>query len=478
MIRRLSSAITVLASLWSALTISAFGKASAPDIILVTADDLGLQLGCYGDNTIPTPGIDALSKEGVRFTRAYVTSALCSPSRSSILTGLYPHETGQFGLSNEYSMRNEIPNLTDWLGSAGYHRVIFGKLHVRPEDDFHFESRYAKKFYIETLDVKAMAADVREALASAGDKSSFLYINYFDPHRNPMAEKGRGFVNQYKGYPQNPISDKDVKAFPFQGFDTLALRKDIAGYYNSIARLDVGIGLLVRALKEQGKWDNSLVIFIGDNGPDFTRAKATCYEAGLQVPLLIKFPKGHGGGSSVDSLVSAVDLVPTILAVAGISIPENLPGMNLELLVQTGKSPGRDYLFGEATATRAKKGLYPMRSVNDGQYKLIHNLQYTRENPLYQLADHAADALSTASASASVKEAFARLRHPPEFELYNLRADPWEYSNLSGDSHYSEKLETLKDHLANWQQRTGDPITDKTESREIEVLPKGAAETD
>jgi N-sulfoglucosamine sulfohydrolase len=442
--------------------------ASPPDIVLVTADDLGLQLGCYGDHTVPTPNIDALAKEGILFRRAYVTSALCSPSRSSLLTGRYPHENGQFGLANEYSMRQGIPNLTSWLRGAGYYSAIFGKLHVRPERDFVFDVHYAKRFHLETLDVKSMAADVSRAVRAAGDRPAFLYVNYFDPHRNPSAPEGRMFLDRYKGYPQKTLTSDGVAPFPFQGFATERLRQDIAGYYNSVARLDAGIGLLVEALKKENRWDNTLFLFLSDNGPDFTRAKTTCYEAGLRIPLVVKWPQNADGGSVVEALVSSLDLVPTILDAAGVVPNEKLAGRNLADFVA--KPPPRaNPIFGEATATRAKYGLYPMRSIRDERFKLIHNLQFTRENPLFQLPDRAADEAAKHSVSDSVNRALARLRHPPEFELYDLDADPHEFVDLAADPHHAEIRARLQRELKSWRDRTGDPISAETKSRDIET---------
>lgn len=453
-------------------------QARRPDIVLVTADDLGLQLGCYGDRTVPTPGLDGLAGEGVLFGNASITSALCSPSRSTILTGCYPHENGQFGLANEYAMRAGVPNLTQWLRQAGYFSAIFGKLHVRPEKDFEFDAHYAKKFHVETLDVKKMAADVGDALRQAGDRPAFLYINYFDPHRNPMAPKDSGFVDQYKGYPAKLTKPEEVTPFPFQGFTTPNLRKRTAGYYNSVARLDAGIGLLVEELKAQGRWQNTLFIFLSDNGPEFTRAKTTCYEAGLQVPFIVKFPNDLARGAVVNAPVSSIDIVPTILQAVGVPTPANLAGESLEkVVVGAGRSRS---IFGEATASRAKYGLFPVRSIKDGQYKLIHNLQHAKGNPLRQLSDQAADEAAKTDIPARSREALARLKNPPEYELYDLAEDPYEFIDLGADPAKAEVIARLRRLLADWRSRTGDPITKETKSKEIEVpvAPEGGDAAD
>jgi N-sulfoglucosamine sulfohydrolase len=453
---------------------------ATPNVVLVTADDLGLQLGCYGDRTVPTPNIDALAENGVLFANAYATSALCSPSRSTFLTGLYPHQSGQMGLANEYSMRPGIPNLTTWLGQAGYYTALFGKLHVRPAADFHFDSHYAKKFHLDTLDVEEMADQVAGAIRSAGNRPVFLYINYFDPHRNPAAPDGRKFFDRYKGYPEQTASPEQMTPFAFQGFTSDNLKSEAAGYYNSVARLDAGIGLLIRTLKTEGRWQDTLFIFVSDNGPDFTRAKATCYEAGLRIPLVMKFPKDKWSGVKVTALVSGIDLVPTILEVVGQQTPADLPGLSLTALA-AGAEPGdRGLLFGEATATRAKPGLYPVRSVRDSRFKLINNLQHMRQNPLFQMADRAADELEKQTVPSAVRNAFSRLRNPPEFELYDLHSDPHEFEDLSADPKYADTARDLQNKLTQWREESGDPITAQTRSAEIEVPmpadPKGSAD--
>ena len=449
-------------------------QASAPNVVLVTADDLGLQLGCYGDRTVPTPNIDALAEDGVLFENAYATSALCSPSRSTFLTGLYPHQSGQVGLANEYSMRPGIPNLTTWLGAAGYYTALFGKLHVRPAADFHFDAHYARKFHVDTLDVGKMATQLAGAIRSAGNRPVFLYINYFDPHRNPAAPDGRKFFDRYKGYPEQTASPEQMTPFAFQGFTSDNLKSEAAGYYNSVARLDAGIGRLIKTLKAEGRWKDTLFIFVSDNGPDFTRAKGTCYEAGLRIPLVVKFPEGKWSGLKVTALVSGIDLVPTILEVVGQQTPADLPGRSLTALA-AGAEPGdRELLFGEATATRAKLGLYPVRSVRDSRFKLINNLQHMRQNPLFQMADRAADELEKQTVPPAVRNAFSRLRNPPEFELYDLHSDPHEFEDLSADPKYAEIARDLQNKLNRWRKQSGDPITSQTRSAEIEV-PMSAA---
>ncbi len=439
-----------------------------PDVFLITADDLGLQLGCYGDHTVPTPHLDAFAAGSVKFTRAYVASASCSPSRSAILTGLYPHQNGQLGLVNNYSMKAGLPNLTVWMKQNGYFTAILGKLHVLPESDFLFDQATMTPAQV-TRDVRKMAETAADLCRQSAERPAFLYINYFDPHE--IAGEPTGFTSQFKGIPEHVLAPSNAPAFPFTGFTAPEIQIKTAGYYNSVARLDAGIGMLIDTLKAQHRWDDALVIFIGDNGPPFTRAKTTCYEGGLHVPMIVKFPGNRYGGTVEEALTSAVDIVPTILRTIRADVPENLPGIDLGALLGGDRSLERRHVFGEFSAHLAKH-FYPRRSVSDGRYKLVYNLQYTRPNPLPQQQDGAADIAEKMTVPAMALKALERLKNSPEYELYDLKKDPWEFDDLSAQPEYEPILKTLKMQIQQWRKQTDDPVTAQTVFAEFEKQPE------
>ena len=432
------------------------------NILLITADDMGLQAGCYGDPLASTPNLDKLAAQGMVFDHAYVTHASCSSSRSSMLTGLYPHQNGQIGLAGkipEYALKPEIQTLPLLLKKAGYRTGILGKLHIdATPEQFPFDYQWALANPLLTRDVRTVAAKASEFLARVGDNPFFLYVNYFDPHRPYNAE-----ANQCKGLPENPCTADDVEPFGFIG--AAATLSDVAAYYNCVSRMDTGLGLLFQALEKAGVAENTLIVFIGDNGPDFTRAKVTSYEAGLHVPFVVIWPGVGQRGNRSGALVSAVDIMPTILDAVGLDEPP-MAGHSLREIVRGRVPPSwRKTLFAEYTS-HASNHFYPRRSLREGSFKIIHNLDFCRPNPvpnrgtgrLAQLEDPA------------LKAAFATDAHPPEWELYNLEKDPFETVNLAKNPEHAAELRRLQAALGRSQEQFHDPLLDPSEYMRLEKL--------
>ena len=265
--------------------------ASPPlNVLFITADDLGLQLGCYGDTVIETPRIDALAASGAQFNVAYIAQASCSPSRSAMFTGLYPLANGQYGLTaggrfalHPHLQDATIPNI---LKRAGYRTGIIGKLHVAPGGSFQFDFNGGN--HVAARDVKLVARRASEFMTQSGDHPFFLMVNYTDPHavrpRDPETKKVGDwtFLDRIEGIPETLVEPSEKTVLPFQQIDSPEQRKRVAGYYNEVKRLDIGVGLLLETLTRHGHADNTLVIFIGDHGPPFNRGKATTYEGGPQ----------------------------------------------------------------------------------------------------------------------------------------------------------------------------------------------------
>jgi N-sulfoglucosamine sulfohydrolase len=256
------------------------GSAKKPNLFLITTDDLGLQLGCYGNPKVTTPHLDRLAGEGVRFQRAYVTAASCSPSRASLLTGLYPHQNGQMGLAHlGSSMKPGLPNLVSLLKKQGYRTGQIGKLHVEPEGDFPFDD---KQIEIEpTRDPLAVRSRCEKFLRTSPDQPFFLYLNLFDPHKP--------FARDIAGSPKVKVSPAQAGVLPFMGQDTKELRQETADYLTCVNRLDEIMGGVLEVLRDHGLEENTLVVFLSDNGPDLPRGKLTCFEAGTRVPLLVRW---------------------------------------------------------------------------------------------------------------------------------------------------------------------------------------------
>lgn len=437
-----------------------------PNVLLIVSEDNGPELGAYGDPYARTPHLDQLAAEGVRFDRAYVAQAGCSPSRAAFLTGLYPHQNGQVGLATwRYRMFDDAtPNMASLLKSAGYRTGMIGKLHVNPEEAFPFDFRAVEgaNFKRERLD--DYAADARRFI-EVDEGPFFLSVNYPDAHRP--------FLRQVDGLPREPLGPEQVRTPAYMGVDTPETRTQAADYYNSIERLDALVGELLRELDESGRAERTLVIYLGDHGADLLRGKRTSYEGGVRVPLIIRWPGHAEVGAVRRELVSLVDLLPTLLEAAGVEAPDGLFGRSLIDLLEAQPEKWRRYLFTEFHV-HSNHNYYPQRTVRDERFKLIRNLMPDEVNPG---ADFTVDRFFGGDAfrgalmaeAAEVRAAYERMRRPPEFELYDLEADPYEFKNLAGNEAHGADLTRLQEALETWRRETDDPFLDAVNVRRLKA---------
>ncbi|HZZ82739.1 MAG TPA: sulfatase [Gemmataceae bacterium] len=448
-----------LAVLLALIPATAHAQTKAKNVVLIIADDLGMQLGCYGNKAIKTPNLDALAKRGSRFTRAYATVSSCSPSRASIYTGLFTHQNGQYGLQHAthkqecYPWVQGLPNL---LRPVGYFTGLIGKFHTGPDSSFRWDRLMTKT---NGRDMNRFAALARDFIKEADKKPFFLVVGYQDPHRDKEGFGNKVFANDPKEVKYDP---KDV-VVPAYLPDCPEVRGDLAEYYQSISRMDRGVGLLLEALREAGALDDTLIIFISDNGPPFPGAKTTLYEAGIHLPMLIAGP-GLPSGRTNDALVSYIDLTPTILDWAGAKTPTykqtKLTGQSLLPIVRDEKAKGRDAVFASHQFHEITM-FYPMRTIVTQRFKLIANLDHEKEYP------HASDLWGSPSwqfirktkATKMGQKNVATYLHRPKEELYDLSADPHELKNLAADPDHAKTLTDLRERLRAWQVETNDPWT-------------------
>jgi len=437
--------------------------ARRPNILFITADDLGLVLGCYGEKRIRTPHMDRLASSGVRFTTAYVVQASCSPSRSGMFTGLYPHANGQYGLVNTgFSLHEQLRNKTipALLKGAGYRTGIIGKLHVDPEPSFPFDLRDTNN--AATRQVRTVGSRAAEFIRSSGNDPFFLMVNFSDPHafRNANALGGWDFPPQVDGVPDKPLPPGPATLLNFQQIDTPEQRVRTAGYLNAVERLDVGVGLLSDALEKSGQAADTVVVFCGDHGPPFARGKTTCYESGLRVPFFLRWPGVTRASTVSRRLISTVDILPTFLDAAGIPAISALHGASLRQAVTPG-SPWREFVAAEFHFHGASP-FYPRRAITDGRWKLIHNLLAGRAKPSTGIDGDQAMRFSRDRRyeGTAVRTAFDTFADPPAFELYDLDNDPVEFHNLAGRSSASPAQQRLTAALVHWRRETNDPFLD------------------
>jgi len=451
-------------------------SAERPNLLLIVSEDNGPALGCYGEPHVQTPVLDALAQRGVRFDRAFVPQAGCSQSRAALLTGLYPHQNGQIGLATwKFRLYQEdTPNLVRSLKEGGYRTGIIGKLHINPASTFPFDfeeiggANFGRK---KQEDYARYAGE----FMNASEDPFFLYVNYPDAHRP--------FIPQVDGQPEKPLTADDVDPLAYMGLDSPELRQQTADYYNCMSRLDLLIGDLLKQLDSSGKADDTLIIYMGDHGADLLRGKRTSYEGGTRVPLIIHWPGQHSGNQVSEELVSTLDIMPTLLEAAGVPAPET-PGVSLLPLLQGNTEHWRKYLFTEYHLHSAHN-YYPQRTVRDHRYKLIRNLMPGEVNPEYDFVRRkffAGLEEVIQAAPEPIHSAYERMRRPPEFELYDLQTDPYEFTNLADDPQHAATLKRLQDELQSWREETHDPFLDPKNIARLKeeiaacLLPDGEAD--
>ena len=435
---------------------------TTPNVLLIVSEDNGPELGSYGDPWARTPHLDKLAAEGVRFADAFVPYSVCSPSRACFLTGLYAHQNGQIGLAtHKFAMYSEdIPNVVTLLKPAGYRTGIIGKLHVNPESAFPFDFKaISGSNFDRTIAAEQYVAEAEQFWRESGEQPWFLSVNFPDAHLP--------FLRQVDGRPDPVQTGGDVDMLPWIGAKSERLLSVMADYYNCMARLDAWIGLLLESLDASGRADNTVVIYMGDHGAQFPRGKGSVYEAGLRIPMIVRWPGHAMPGIVRTELVSTLDILPTILTVARLEPPESLPGRPLQpLLGEMQPRQWRDHMFAMTTGS-FPRNCYVQHSVRNRRYKLISNPRPGTENliaasyldeshPHYVVPGVRADERKTVSQK--VEAAYQRWERPPRFELYDLQNDPYEWANLADDPALADIKNRLTEVLTEFQRTTRDPF--------------------
>lgn len=477
--------------LWGAEPVTAQRPTAMRNVVVIISDDHGQDTGAYGNPVVQTPNLDSLAAEGTLYTHAFATTTSCSPSRSVVLSGLHNHRTGQYGLSHavhNYRSHEHVKGLPVLLEEAGYRTAIVGKYHVAPESAYRFQHYLPGN---ERSPVE-MAENARAFVAAQDGRPFFLYYATSDPHRSyptpgQLADPDTEtdvlepdlFANRPGGYPGvTPVVYRPEQVIvPAWLPDNAPTRAELAEYYQSISRMDQGVGRLIRVLKESGVYDNTLILYLADHGAAFPGGKTTVYEPGLRSPLIVRHPEARRRGVRSNAMISWVDITPTVLDFAGVRPPEY--GQTIELPELLGQVPQRHGLHGRSFLATLQEDdpqgwdevyashtlhevtmYYPMRAVRGRQYKLIWNLAHWLPFPF------SAD-LWKSAAWQSVYRQGPETRygtrtvheyvHRPEFELYDVEADPVEARNLASDPQYASVLAELKDKLRSFQQQTSDP---------------------
>lgn len=442
-------------------------SAKRPNIILITFDDSGQQFGYMGDKTLPTPNIDNFANQNVRFDNCYVTQASSSPSRSSIFTGLYPHQNGQVGNANHgfETFENSV-TLPKYLYENGYKTGIIGKVHVKPYDKaFKWDMNFNPGDYF-TKNVKTVSENAREFIKTSGENPFFLQVSYVDTHE-PFANQ---IEDAGEKIPAVPIIPSEITKNYFTGEEVPEKDKPrFAEYYNGIKRLDYGIGLLLKVIEESGKSGNTLVILLtADNGGGPVQSgKMTCYETGVRAPLVVRYPGVQKSKQIRKEFVSTIDIFATVIDASGLKMPERTARESegkslLPMVMGKNVSDFREYVFTEMTY-HGTDFYRPIRAIRDERYKLV---VYYPDNLPEELLERYPEATERWVRYVTGHPEF---RKPIEVKtaLYDLS----EYNNfvqsdgvnlltdgISSDPAIKAKREELLRELEAWQYRTEDPL--------------------
>ena len=430
-----SQAIVFLLALW--LSAALTHAQEKPNFLFIMADDCTYwDIGCYGGQA-KTPHIDALAKESMRFTQCFQSAPMCSPTRHNIYTGLYPVKSGAY--PNHTRANPGTKSVVQYLKPLGYRVALSGKKHIAPRDIFAFEYSGGNNPDMKAID--------RLMAKSAAKKTPFaLFACSNEPH-DPW---NLGDPSQY---------DADKLKLPPNWVDTPETRKSMTRYLAEITYYDGQVGELLALLDKHKLKDNTMVVVLSEQGSIYPFAKWTCYDAGLQSAMLIRWPGKIAPGSVTDALVEYIDILPTFIDAAGGTPAPVLQGKSMIELI-TGKTTShKEYVFGEMTTRGIINGSphYGIRSIRSAQYKLIWN--FTPETPfrnIFMRKPVWKSWLREANTNEHAAKLVNRFRNRPEWELYDVSKDTFEQTNLADKPEFAAVQEDLTKRLKTWMAECGD----------------------
>jgi N-sulfoglucosamine sulfohydrolase len=425
------------------LALASFATAQQhPNILWIVCEDISPYIGAYGNHELKTPNIDQLAREGVRYTNAFTTAGVCAPSRSAIITGMYPTSIGTQHMRTAGDPKYQpvppysavIPDYVrcfpEYLRQAGYYCTNNQKT------DYQFEAP------VTVWDENSAAASFRNR---PRDKPFFSVFNLFITHEsNLFVQKG-------------PLeADTNALTVPPIYPDTRTVRHDIGRLYTNIQTMDRHVGEIIDLLKKEGLYENTIIFFYSDHGGNLPWMKREILERGTHIPLIIRFPGKENAGTVKEDLVSAIDFAPTVLSLVGIKPPTHLQGQAFLGKYQASKP--RQYVY--AARDRMDTEYDRVRMVRDKRYRYLRN--YSPEKPYYQqiafrldipMMKEILDMKDKGTLPAATLGWFAT---KPVEELYDVEKDPWELHNLAADPAYASKLKELRGVLQSWSDKVGD----------------------
>ena len=405
-----------------------------PNVLIVTTHDTGRFIEPYGVSTVDTPNLNRLAAEGARFN-AYTTAPQCSPSRASLTTGRYPHANGTMGLTHRdfrWDLHPDERTIPQILRTVGYRSGHWGVEHASRDP-----RRIGNDVFDETREIDAITDGVERFIDADRTRPFVVQVGFGETHR----VGGHGFGGQ-------PYEAKGITVPPYL-VDAPDTRADLADFQGCVNRVDAYIGRLVGILEERDLLDETLVLYVGDHGIAFPRAKCTLYDPGIEISLIARLPGSPlSSGVAPSGMVSNLDVVPTLIELTGAEAPPDLHGASL-LPVADGSAPGYTELFVEKTYHSYYD---PMRGIRTNRWKYIRNFE----------TGLGVEIPSDIAGSGAYRDVAGRMNpsHHVEVELYDLQADPSERVSVAGRPETAAVEAELGAKVIDWMRDTGDPLLD------------------
>lgn len=454
--KRSTLTLSVLSTIASIQLVAQKTQESKPNLVLFLADDCSyIDLGVYGSKDSKTPNIDKFATESMLFTKGYEAAPMSSPTRHNLYTGLWPVKTGAYP---NHTMAIEGTNsIVQQLKPAGYRVALIGKSHVGPESVFPFEYVPLTK----TNDLDFAAIDKFIASCTSTHTPFCLFVTSNQPH-TPW---NKGDATQF---------DPKTLSLPPYYLDTEYLRNELCKYLAEVNYMDAEFGKILDKIDEYKQRDNTVVVYLSEQGNSLPFAKWTCYDMGVHSGFIVRWPGKVKPGTISDAIVEYCDIAPTFVDLAGTKPVSKMDGKSIVPVLLGKAKEHKQYTFSLQTTRGIIKGseYYGIRSVADKKYRYIVNL--TPEATFKNAATNDRsfkEWLGLASTNLKAKELTSKYQHRPSKELYDLENDPYCMVNLAEKPEYSETITRLDRVLKSWMKSCGDKGQD-TEMEAFKHMPK------
>jgi N-sulfoglucosamine sulfohydrolase len=439
-----------------------------PNFIIFIADDFSYcDLHCWGNPDVKTPNLDRLATEGMKLTRCYTPAPVCSPTRHALYTALYPVKNG--GYPNHSAVKPGTKSVAHFLKPLGYRVGIVGKTMIAPDDSFPFDQPQSKAAASKDKKDKAWRKENKKKTADdaaeEGDADADLDFPAIKQYIN--GDKSQPFCLVVASHqPHGPWNKGDVSAYKAEKLwlppylvDTAETREERTHYLAEVTFLDAEVGRVLKILEQSGQADNTLFLFLSEQGSGFPGGKYNLYDVGIRAAVIARWPGKIKPGTENTAISSYIDVVPTFVEAAGGAPVSGLDGRSF-LRVLTGKTDKhREYVFAQSTSLGVKgvKHPYGIRCVRDERFKYILNLNPENEFPCSHAAHSASSSwVKLAQTDSVARERLDRFLHRPAVELYDLKKDPWEQKNIASDPANGKTLARLRQQIDVWMQEQGD----------------------